>query len=64
MANLQKDDIFEFGMNKWEKIRGQIKNCFWYDILNTWAIIIRNCTCDSILDNNATTKTICGGMMG
>jgi hypothetical protein len=52
VSNLQKNDIYEFGLNRWRKISHQIKNCFWNDVLHAWAIVIRSYYCDNNLDFN------------
>lgn len=53
LSNLNKNDIYEFGENRWKKIKNQIKNKFWYDVLYAWANIIHNQMCDPNLDYNS-----------
>ena len=56
VTSLQKNDIFEFGINRWNRIDKQIKNYFWYDVLHAWATVIHNCYCNQNLDFNFIAK--------
>jgi hypothetical protein len=52
ITDLTKNDLFQFGKTRFHYIKPNIKNDFWHDVLQAWALVTSNYNCDPNLDYN------------